>query len=495
MQEAIKQLKCTIGEDMIHSNHLKFCSDLYVNVLAKLLSSFITHGYIPKDMLEGIITPTVKDRFGCLGDSGNYRPIMSSSVFLKVLEYCILFQIKPFVRLNDRQHGYRERYSTSTACFVLKETISEYCKQNSKVYSCFLDFSKAFDNVNHKILISKLKDMGIPPLYLNLIKFWYSNQNAKVRYNGRYSENWKICNGVRQGGVLSGLFFCIYINALIDKISNLKIGCRLGLHSSNIVAYADDIVLLAPSASSLQDMMNIVNDEALKLDLQFNVDKCKTMIFNFGKRVSMKKRFFISNQPVCHIQSFKYLGFYITDNLRNEEDITMKRNKFYSEFNQILRKFNSVDESIKLFLFKQFCLQLYGAELWFGERKPKLALKQFAIGYHKAIKKIIGVSYHESNHYACQQAKLLTFEHFLNNLKIQFMFRLHLSPCLFVEKVMKYLSVSSVFFNEVHNLSSYKYQMDDLLQNDRQAVVSRISFVQNHEGQMRGPVVEIYDEE
>ena len=336
-------------------------------------------------MLQGIITPTVKDRFGCLGDSGNYRPVMSSSVFLKVLEYCILFEIEPFVKLNDRQHGYREKYSTSTACFVLKETVFEYCNQNSTVYSCFLDFSKAFDNVNHEILINKLKELGIPVLYLNLIKFWYSNQDAKVRFNDKYSENWKICNGVRQGGILSGLFFCIYINSLIHKISDLKIGCRLGLHSSNIVAYADDIVLLAPSSSSLQSMMNIANSEALQLELQFNVKKCKIMIFTFGKKESIKKHFYIGNQSVCQIHSIKYLGFHITYNLSNEEDITIKRNKFYSEFNQILRKFNSVDENIKIFLFKQYCLQLYGAELWFGGVKSKTALKQFAIGYHKAI--------------------------------------------------------------------------------------------------------------
>ena len=197
-------------------------------------------------MLQGTITPTLKDRFGCLSDSGNYRPVMSSSVILKVLEYCILFEVKPFVDLNDRQHGFRETYSTATACFVLKETVFEYCNQNSIVYSCFLDFSKAFDYVNHAVLINKLSDLGIPLLFVNLIKYWYSNQFAKERFNDRYSKEWRICNGVRQGGVLSGLLFCIYINSMLNKESKLKIGCKLGLHASNIIAYADDIVLLAP---------------------------------------------------------------------------------------------------------------------------------------------------------------------------------------------------------------------------------------------------------
>ena len=241
--------------------------------------------------------------------------------------------------------------------------------------------------------------------------------------------------------------------------------------------------------------MDIANSEATQLELQFNVKKCMIMIFMFGKKETIKKQFYIGNQPVCQIQSIKYLGFYITCNLSNEEDITIKRNKFYSEFNQILRKFHSVDQNIKLFLFKQYCLQFYGAELWFGEVKSRTALKQFAIGYHKAIKKLIGVSYHESNHYACQQAQLLIFEHYLNSLKIQFMFRLYSSPCLFIEKIMKYLLVSSVFFGEVVELSFDKYQIENLLENDRQAVVSRISFVQNHEIQMRTPLNEIFNEE
>ena len=332
-------------------------------------------------------------------------------------------------------------------------------------------------------------------MYLNLIKFWYSNQYARVKHNGIYSDNFKICNGVRQGGILSGLLFCIYINALIDRISSLKVGCRLGLYAANIIAYADDLVLLAPSASALQIMMDVANEETKRLELTFNVHKCKIMIFQFGKRISVEKQFFIGNQPVCHTRSIKYLGFDITDNLSNEEDINSKRNKFYSEFNQILRKFHSVDASIKIFLFKQYCLQFYGAELWFGDVRSRNALKQFAVGYHKSVKKLINLSYHESNHYACEQAQLLIFDHYLNKLKMQFTYRLYLSPCLFLEKIMKYMYTSSILFEEVNKVFSDLYGIDDLFDNDKQAVLSRIIYVQNHESQMRGPVNELVSED
>ena len=81
VREAIMQLNCTVGDDLIHLNHLKFASNLFIDIFTKLLSSFLIHGYIPEDMMLGTITPTIKDRYGCLGDSGNYRPVMSSSVF------------------------------------------------------------------------------------------------------------------------------------------------------------------------------------------------------------------------------------------------------------------------------------------------------------------------------------------------------------------------------------------------------------------------------
>ena len=136
---------------------------------------------------------------------------MISSVFFKLFEYCLLFKMKEFVELNDRQHGFREKYSTSTACFVLKETIFEYTRSNSNVYACFLDISKAFDSVNHEILMAKLLKLGIPYTYVNMIRYCYSKQYVKVRYQNNYSDEWLVCNGVRQGGVLSGFLFNIYI--------------------------------------------------------------------------------------------------------------------------------------------------------------------------------------------------------------------------------------------------------------------------------------------
>ena len=180
VKNVIEKLKYSIGHDFIHSNHLKFCTDLFRVILAMLLSSFIIHSYVPADLIYGVINPTVKDPYSSLSDSGNYRPVMSSSVFLKVLEYCILFKISDFIFLNDRQHGFREGYSTSSAAFILRESIFNYRKGNSRVYACFLDISKAFDSIDHGILVEKLLQIGVPKTIVSLIKYCYSNQYVKV---------------------------------------------------------------------------------------------------------------------------------------------------------------------------------------------------------------------------------------------------------------------------------------------------------------------------
>ena len=138
----VKLMRDTVGYDNIHTKHFMFNSDMLNELIAKMYTSFIVHNYIPADMIRGVITPIIKDKLGDCTSSSNYRPIMISSVYLKLFEYCILSKIEPFFSLNDRQHGFRKNHSTSTACFTLKETILYYLNANSTVFAGFVDIKK-----------------------------------------------------------------------------------------------------------------------------------------------------------------------------------------------------------------------------------------------------------------------------------------------------------------------------------------------------------------
>ena len=266
----------------------------------------------------------------------------------------------------------------------------------------------------------------------------------------------------------------------------MKVGCKLGLLNSNIVAYADDLVLLAPSAKSLQLLIDVASSTAKELGLVFNKTKTKCMIFRPPSvRYTPVCPFVIDDQSIEFVNSFRYLGFIIQNNMSNSEDIIATRNKFYREFNCLLRKFHFVDKEVFLYLFNAYCLQFYGGVMWIKCSGSKGVLRDFAIGYHKAIKKILHLSYHESNHYACQEASLYTFKHHVNKIKITAGLGIIQRPCSFIKKLNSYIQISSVLFREIYSILQNIYGIDSLLENDIDAIISRISFVQNHEEQLR----------
>ena len=245
------------------------------------------------------------------------------------------------------------------------------------------------------------------------------------------------------------------------------------------------MVLLAPSCNGLQFFINIALEEANKLNLTFNEDKTKCMIFgNKVRKVEELKSFTLNSKTLEFVSTFKYLGYFVQSDLKNSVDIDNNLHRFYKEFIMILRKFNFADSQVKLYLFKQCCLQIYGSDLWFCNKGSVSNLKQFGIAYHKAIKKIFSLSTHESNHFVCELAKMLTFEHYLNKNIISFAYRMLEKSCNFISKIKRCFK-SSFFLLEVYGILKNKYDIESLLDNDREALWSRISYVQNHETQMR----------
>ncbi|CAG5028912.1 unnamed protein product [Parnassius apollo] len=102
--------------------------------------------------------------------------------------------------LHDGQHGFSRGLSTETAIMSLKHTVKYYTDRRTPVYACFLDLSKAFDLVSYNILWRKLEGVGLPCGYINLLKYWYSNQVNYVRWANEYSEPYRMECGVRQWG-------------------------------------------------------------------------------------------------------------------------------------------------------------------------------------------------------------------------------------------------------------------------------------------------------
>ncbi|CAF3669002.1 unnamed protein product [Rotaria socialis] len=263
LELAISKLNTGIGFDFIHSNHLKRSNYKLKCFLARLFSTFISHSYMPKDLLHGEIRPIIKNASGDKTDANNYRPVMNSSNFLKLFEYCLLPRLKT-IQIDKHQFGFRENTGCINACTVLKETIFSYNEAQSNVYCASLDLTKAFDKVNPNILTMKLAEKNVAPYAIKIIKYMNENQFVNISFNEFKGPEWKIGNGVRQGGILSPLLFNIYMDSALSKISNMHVGCSIDAFKVNIIGYADDILLISPSLHGLQCLLdkfyNMMND-------------------------------------------------------------------------------------------------------------------------------------------------------------------------------------------------------------------------------------------
>ena len=169
------ELNTGLGFDFVHSNHLKYSGKKFRLLLSRVFSSFISHSYMPQKMLYGEIRPIIKNSRDSKNDSNNYRPVMNSCNLLKIFEYCLLPRLQRKIKIDAHQFGFRKYTSCTTAISVLKETLLRYTSEGSNVHCAMIDLSKAFDKVNHYVLLCKLVKTKLPAPIIKILHFMKTN--------------------------------------------------------------------------------------------------------------------------------------------------------------------------------------------------------------------------------------------------------------------------------------------------------------------------------
>ena len=328
LDNAINRLNKSIGHDGFSFEHLVNAGPSFRNLLLKFFNSCINHSFLPLDMLHGEIRPIIKDKKICKSKLQNYRPIMNSSVFLKVFEYLLLPILRKYLSPIDQQVGFTPHSSCTNSITLLKEVVLNYNADDSEVYCAFMDLSKAFDNINHKILIDKLLKTDLPRMLVNILSAMFQNTYAHVKFDNIHGNPWRITSGTRQGGILSPLLFNFYLRSLVEEIAKLDVGCRLDVLKFNILVYADDIILLAPSRSGLQILINKLYDCLSEINLEVNPVKSKYMIFSSKKRAYSNVPVFYDSVPLEYVNEMKYLGIILSTNLNVNKDTDRALNAF-----------------------------------------------------------------------------------------------------------------------------------------------------------------------
>lgn len=347
---SLKNKKST-GYDNISTKLLKFIIDDVAPVLTFIVNNSFSQGIFPENLKLSSVVPILKSKASFKLD--NIRPISLLSIFSKIFEKLMVVRLHRYLNkinfLSINQFGFLKGKSTEDALLNVTENIYNSLNSSCKTTGLFIDFKKAFDLVDHEILLCKLEAVGIRGVALCWFRSFLVDRQQKVKILGNFSPPKVVESGVPQGSVTAAVLFLIFLNDLLE----------LNFHGK-VSAFADDIALFYSNKDTFR-LGELINHDLLLLrqwclqnKMQVNVNKTKFVNFDIlGFEIPFPLTYHsaLCNLTTCHCQPlervnhFKYLGIVLDERMNFEKHIIGLNKKLKSSIRTFyfLRNFCNVN--------------------------------------------------------------------------------------------------------------------------------------------------------
>ena len=383
IRAAINKLKVgkAAGKDGINSEMIKAGGETVVQAMKTIIDNIWKTGDWPTDWTQSeIITlPKVPGTQNC----SKHRTISllchASKVLLEIIRSRLAYFVLP--QIAEEQFGFVAGKGTNDAILTIRNIIEKTVKrQDQQLWLMFVDYSKAFDTINHDILWKTLTDFGTPKHLVWLLERLYSKATGVIRVADGHTDQFPFEQGVRQGCIVSPLLFNACGEAIMRQVKETldeRSGSIIGGRAIWNIRYADDTTLLACSKEELEKQAEELEKCSHMFGLHINAAKTHVMVHG------SKEQIFLGGKAVNQIDRFKYLGSMVCIDSDSSPEISSRLAIARDTTSQLigLWKAKEISLKLKIQLVKSlvWSVALYGAESWTLKQKDMKKIGSFEL--------------------------------------------------------------------------------------------------------------------